>query len=127
MLSLPRGRELYKDIMDKRNFLGTKYAETEKLIKANDRTKLAAYIKTDFSPANNAFWESLEAMAKFQNDNYGSQFFPTLSSVQSSVFEKSFLGPQIKKYASFLLIKPTFPSGPGQQNTASSRREFTLP
>ncbi|MBX3235718.1 MAG: MCP four helix bundle domain-containing protein [Nitrospiraceae bacterium] len=68
MLSLPRGRELYKDIMDKRNFLGTKYAETEKLIKANDRTKLAAYIKTDFSPANNAFWESLEAMAKFQQE-----------------------------------------------------------
>jgi hypothetical protein len=69
----------------------------------------------------------IKEMEKFQNDNYGSQFFPTLSSVQSSVFEKSFLGPQIKKYASFLLIKPTFPSGPGQQNTASSRREFTLP
>jgi hypothetical protein len=70
----------------------------------------------------------INAMKKFQDDNYGSQFFPTLSSVQSGVFEESFLGPQIRKYAEFLLIKQTPPNGPGQQNTASSaRREFTLP
>jgi hypothetical protein len=69
----------------------------------------------------------IKAMEKFQNDNYGSQFFPTLSSVQSQVFEKSLTGPQIKKFMSFLLIKPTFPSGPEQKNTASRRREFTLP
>ncbi|HEX5220633.1 MAG TPA: CvpA family protein [Verrucomicrobiae bacterium] len=70
----------------------------------------------------------VKAMQKFQDDNYGSQFFPTLSSVQSGVFEESFLGPQIRKYGEFLLIKQTPPNGPGQQNTASSsRREFTLP
>lgn len=69
----------------------------------------------------------IKANEKFQNDNYGSQFFPTLSSLQVDVFEKSFTGPQIKKYMSFLLIKPTFPSGPEQKNTASRRREFTLP
>jgi hypothetical protein len=69
----------------------------------------------------------IKAMEKFQTDNYGSQFFPTLSSLQSSVFEKSFTGPHIRKYMSFLLIKPTFPSGPGQNNTASRRREISLP
>ncbi len=69
----------------------------------------------------------IKAMEKYQNENYGSQFFPTLSSIQTEVFEKSFTGPHIKKYMSFLLIKPTFPSGPDQKNTASRRREFTLP
>ena len=63
----------------------------------------------------------VKAMEKFQNDNYGSQFFPTLSSIQIEVFENSFLGPQIKKYCSFLLIKPTHPGGVPQNSTASSR------
>jgi hypothetical protein len=69
----------------------------------------------------------IKAMRKFQDDNYGSQFFPTLSSVQSEVFEESFVGTKIRQHMSFLLIKPTFPSGPAQANTVSRRREFTLP
>jgi hypothetical protein len=64
----------------------------------------------------------IKEMQKFQNDNYGSQFFPTLSSLQSDVFENSFTGPQVKKYMSFLLIKPTFPSGPAKKNTASRQQ-----
>src|SRR5688572_5138797 len=51
----------------------------------------------------------VKAMTKFQNDNYGSEFFPTLQTVQSQVFEKSFTGPYIKNYLSFLLITPTHP------------------
>jgi len=51
----------------------------------------------------------VRAMAKFQNDNYGSNFFPTLSSVQDDVFMKSFVGKQVKAHLSFLLIKPTAP------------------
>ena len=51
----------------------------------------------------------VKAMNKYQNDNYGSNFFPTLSSVQDDVFMKSFLGKQIKEHMSFLLIKPTAP------------------
>jgi uncharacterized membrane protein required for colicin V production len=47
---------------------------------------------------------------KYQHDLYGSDFFPTLHSVQSSVFEKSFTGPYIKQYLGFLLIQPTKPS-----------------
>lgn len=51
----------------------------------------------------------VKAMAKFQNDNYGSSFFPTLSSVQDDVFMKSFTGKQVKAHLGFLLIKPTAP------------------
>lgn len=49
----------------------------------------------------------IKAMQKFQNDNYGSQFFPTLQTVQEQVFAKSLIGPQIKRHLGFLLIRPT--------------------
>lgn len=48
-------------------------------------------------------------MTKYQNDNYGSNFFPTLSSMQDDVFMRSFVGKQVKEHMSFLLIKPTAP------------------
>jgi hypothetical protein len=51
----------------------------------------------------------VRAMEKFQDDVYGSNFFPTLHSVQQVVFEKSVTGPWIKEYLGFLLIKPTEP------------------
>ena len=51
----------------------------------------------------------VKANLKFQNDVYGSNFFPTFQTVQSSVFERSLTGPYIKQYLSFLLIKPTSP------------------
>ena len=65
-LTLPKGRELFKDITEKRSALGAKFADAEKLIRANDRAKLATFIMAEFAPANNAFWISLENMAKFQ-------------------------------------------------------------
>ena len=51
----------------------------------------------------------VKAEEKFQNDVYGSTFFPTLQSLQAAVFERSFTGPLIKNNLSFLLIKPTHP------------------
>ena len=51
----------------------------------------------------------VRAMEKFQDDVYGSNFFPTLHSVQATVFDRSLLGPWIKDNLSFLLIKPTEP------------------
>jgi uncharacterized membrane protein required for colicin V production len=51
----------------------------------------------------------VRAMQKFQDDVYGSDFFPTLQSVQSTVFDKSLTGPWIKQNLGFLLIKPTEP------------------
>lgn len=53
----------------------------------------------------------VRAMQRFQNDNYGSNFFPTLQSLQDSVFVKSFTGSQIKKYGEQFLIRPTPPGG----------------
>ena len=51
--------------------------------------------------------KQVSAMKAFQQDVYGSDFFPTLHSAQSTVFEKSLTGPWIKQNLSFLLIKPT--------------------
>jgi uncharacterized membrane protein required for colicin V production len=61
-------------------------------------------------------------MEKFQNDVYGSNFFPTLHSVQATVFEKSLAGPWIKDKLSFLLIKPTKP-----EDKQLRQKEFELP
>ncbi|HEY2082810.1 MAG TPA: hypothetical protein VGI88_08490, partial [Verrucomicrobiae bacterium] len=49
----------------------------------------------------------IDADLRFQNDVYGSDFFPKLYSVQSDVFEKSFVGPHIHNELGFLLIKST--------------------
>ena len=51
----------------------------------------------------------VRAMEKFQDDMYGSNFFPTLHTVQATVFDKSLTGPWIKQNLGFLLIKPTEP------------------
>ena len=51
----------------------------------------------------------VRAMEKFQNDEYGSNYFPTLHTLQAVVFEKSLAGRWIKSNLSFLLIKPTKP------------------
>ncbi len=69
-----------------------------------------------FSPAE------VKASMKYQNEVYGSDFFPSLYTVQSQVFVKSFTGPWIKKQLSWLLIKPTVP-----EQTQFARKEFSVP
>lgn len=64
----------------------------------------------------------VRAMEKFQDDVYGSNYFPTLQSVQSSVFERSLTGPWIKEYLGFLLIQPTEP-----EHKELHQKEFNLP
>jgi hypothetical protein len=51
--------------------------------------------------------EQIDADLSFQNDVYGSDFFPKLYTVQSDVFQKSFVGSQIHNELGFLLIKST--------------------
>ena len=51
----------------------------------------------------------VKAMQKFQDDVYGSNFFPTLHTMQAGVFERSLTGPWIKENLGFLLIKATDP------------------
>jgi uncharacterized membrane protein required for colicin V production len=53
--------------------------------------------------------KEVKAEEAFQNDVYGSHYFPTLHSVQAVVFEKSATGPWIRDNLGFLLIKPTQP------------------
>ena len=85
---------------------------------------------------NARFYSTAEvnAMNKFQNDNYGSSFFPTLCSIQDGVFKESFLGKQAKEHISFLFIKPTPANGNRQtaggsagSSSSAKQREFKLP
>ncbi len=69
----------------------------------------------------------IKAMTNFQDENYGSQFFPTLQSVQSEVLERSLVGSLAKKHLGFLLIKPTAPAAPGAATQQVKRTEFSLP
>jgi hypothetical protein len=59
----------------------------------------------------------VRAMRQFQKEQFGTDLFPTLHSVQASVFEKSCAGPWIRRDLGFLLIKPTEPD----------RREYHQP
>jgi uncharacterized membrane protein required for colicin V production len=51
--------------------------------------------------------QEIQAYKDYQMKNYDSEFFPGLQSLQANVFEKSLIGPYIKKYLAFLLITPT--------------------
>jgi uncharacterized membrane protein required for colicin V production len=64
----------------------------------------------------------VRAMQKFQDDVYGSDYFPTLHSVQSTVFDRSLTGPWIKENLGFLLIKPTEP-----EHKELHQKEFAFP
>jgi uncharacterized membrane protein required for colicin V production len=59
----------------------------------------------------------VRAMRDFQKHQFGNELFPTLHTVQTSVFQKSFSGPWIHHNLGFLLIKPTEPE----------RRQYHLP
>jgi uncharacterized membrane protein required for colicin V production len=69
-----------------------------------------------FSPAE------ISAYNKFQQDVYGSNYFPGLSALQQDVFEGSLSGSFVKKQLEFLLITPTPPS-----QTGFKQKEFAPP
>jgi uncharacterized membrane protein required for colicin V production len=60
---------------------------------------------------NAPFYSPKEIAARraFQNDVYGSNFFPELPGIQQEVFKHSLLGCLIKERAGFLLITSTKP------------------
>jgi uncharacterized membrane protein required for colicin V production len=64
----------------------------------------------------------VRARADFQNDVYGSTYFPGLDTAQITVFQTSLTGPWIKDNLSFLLIKPTKP-----ENKELRQKEYMLP
>ena len=52
--------------------------------------------------------EELKSSAAFQESNFGTAgLFPTLSTLQSEVFNESFTGTMARQYISMLLIRPT--------------------
>ncbi len=53
--------------------------------------------------------EEIRSMKKYQDEVYGSNFFPGLHDIQSSVFDKSYLGRQVRDRLPMMLIKPTEP------------------
>ena len=57
--------------------------------------------------------EEIEANRKMQNENFGTISFPTHSSLQQDLLEKSFVGSAVKSHLSLLLIKPTRPEQKG--------------
>lgn len=64
----------------------------------------------------------VRARAAYQNDVYGSTYFPGLDTAQITVFQTSLTGPWIKDNLSFLLIKPTKP-----ENKELRQKEYVLP
>jgi uncharacterized membrane protein required for colicin V production len=67
--------------------------------------------------------QEIKQAVAFQNDVYGSTFFPELYSVQQGVFKESFVGKQIKEFTPFLLIVST----PPEQKGIKRQKEFSLP
>ncbi|MDB6124369.1 MAG: Colicin production protein [Pedosphaera sp.] len=67
--------------------------------------------------------QEINRAVAFQNDVYGSTFFPELYSVQGGVFKESLVGKIIKDQASFLLIAPTSPENKGIKR----QKDFPLP
>jgi uncharacterized membrane protein required for colicin V production len=59
---------------------------------------------------------------KFQNEVYGSNFFPGLQTLQAMVFERSLCGPWIREHLGFFLIKPT-----ETENKEIKQKEYQFP
>lgn len=66
--------------------------------------------------------KEIKDMHDFQNEVYGSNFFPTLQSAQATVFQDSLTGPWIKTHLAMLLIKPTEP-----ERKEYHQKEYALP
>jgi methyl-accepting chemotaxis protein len=67
LLRSERGRALFKAIADSRSAMGPKYERIHELGKT-DKVKAIEYLKTEFSPANEALMAALEDFAKFQDE-----------------------------------------------------------
>lgn len=65
--------------------------------------------------------QEIRAQERYQFDNYGSVYFPTLAGVQNQVFEKSLTGRFVKEHLTAVLIRPTAPN----DTAASAARSFS--
>ena len=67
LLSTEAGKQMYKNIVDKRELVAAKYEPFYALVKS-DRKAAVEFLKNDFVPANDVFWAALEALAKSQGE-----------------------------------------------------------
>ncbi len=67
LISTEKGQVLFRDITEKSNLLMPKYEVLYGLART-DQKKAAEFLRGEFAEANNAYWATLEAMAKFQSD-----------------------------------------------------------
>jgi methyl-accepting chemotaxis protein len=65
-LVTPRGRELFKVMVDRRAELAPKFELIHELSKSN-KAQAVAFVNNDFTPANNAFVAATEDFTKFQS------------------------------------------------------------
>ena len=71
--------------------------------------------------------EEIDANRKMQTENFGTISFPTHSSLQQEMLDKSFIGSAVKAHLGLLLIKPTPPEQKGLAKAGAlgrSRREL---
>ncbi|HET6149391.1 MAG TPA: methyl-accepting chemotaxis protein [Polyangia bacterium] len=67
MLTAEKGRQIFKDIVDRRTALSSKFGVLYELVKA-DRPRAIAFLKSDWGPGNDAYRSALESLSKFQGE-----------------------------------------------------------
>jgi uncharacterized membrane protein required for colicin V production len=70
--------------------------------------------------------EEVRAQEKYQLDNYGSSFFPTLPGIQDAVFKDSYVGKSAREYVFVVFIKPTRLTPKGLANTPPAGSPWAL-
>jgi uncharacterized membrane protein required for colicin V production len=72
--------------------------------------------------------DELQREVKFQEDNFGSSYFPTVGTLQQEVFKRSFIGQAANDYLSIVLISGTSPQqkSPGVDTPGVKARERAL-
>jgi uncharacterized membrane protein required for colicin V production len=70
----------------------------------------------------------IKASARYQQDNFGSQFFVTMPDLQREVFDDSLCGRAAQSFLHVVLIRPTAPAEKGlaSDNSIARRREGTM-
>jgi uncharacterized membrane protein required for colicin V production len=86
--------------------------------------RVSCVLLTFLALLNARYFSPMEvrAMEKYQDDLYGSNYFPTWHTAQAVVFEKSLSGPWIRDHLGFFLIKPTQP-----EDKEFHQKEVSLP
>ena len=73
-----------------------------------------------YSPAE------IAAKDKYQDQNYGSKFFPEMPDIQKEVFDNSLTGRAAQDYLNVILIRSTAPDDKGVEGTVRHQRERAI-